>query len=104
MSEQEKKGWMAKHRSWTIGVGLLLVIGGPVLLFAEPESHAGWATIVAGLIFMVASRFEDVQEIGLASFRLKMFERRVNQLEGVVRDIKRLAKESSRLALGPVIN
>lgn len=102
MSEQEKKGWMAKHRRWTFGVGLLLVIVGPVLLLAEQESQAGWAAMFAGLIFMVASRFEDVQEIGLASFRMKMFERRVDQLEGVVRDIKRLAKESSRLALASI--
>ncbi len=102
MSEHEKKGWMAKHRRWTIGVGLLLVIVGPVLLLAEPGSHAGWATMIAGLIFMVASRFEDVQEIGLASFRMKMFERRVDQLEGVIRDIKQLAKESSRLALASI--
>jgi hypothetical protein len=102
MAEQEKKSWMAKHRRWTIGVGLLLVIVGPVLLLAEQESHAGWAAMFAGLIFMVASRFEDVQEIGLASFRMKMFERRVDQLEGVVRDIKRLAKESSRLALASI--
>ena len=102
MPQQEKKGSMAKHRRWTIGVGLLLVIVGPVLLLAEQESHAGWAAMFAGLIFMVASRFEDVQEIGLASFRMKLFERRVDQLEGVVRDIKRLAKESSRLALASI--
>ncbi len=102
MSEQEKKGWIAKHRRWTIWVGLLLVIVGPVLLLAEQESDAGWAAMFAGLIFMMASRFEDVQEIGLASFRMKMFERRVDQLEGVVRDIKRLAKESSRLALASI--
>ncbi len=31
-----------------------------------------------------------------------MFDRRVDQLEGVVRDIKRLAKESSRLALASI--
>ncbi len=102
MSEQEKKGWMAKHRSWTIGVGLLLVVVGPVLLLAKQESHAGWATMVAGLIFIVASRIEDIQEIGLASFRAKMFERRVDKVESVVRDIKRLAKESSRLALASI--
>ena len=50
------------------------------LLVAEQESHAGWAAMFAGLIFMAASRFEDVQEIGLASFRMKLFERRVDQL------------------------
>lgn len=102
MSQQEKKGWMAKHRSWMIGVGLLLVVVGPVLLLAKQESHAGWATMVAGLIFIVASRIEDIQEIGLASFRAKMFERRVDKVESVVRDIKRLAKESSRLALASI--
>ena len=102
MPGKEKKDWLENHRSWTIWVGLLLVIFGPVLLLVEQESHAGWAAMFAGLIIMMASRFEDVQEIGLASFRMKMFERRVDQLEGVVRDIKRLAKESSRLALASI--
>jgi len=85
-----------------VGFGLFLVIVGPVLLFFEKESHAGWATMFAGLIFMVASRFEDIQEIGLASFRAKMFERRVDQVEDTVGVVRRLAKESSRLALASI--
>lgn len=102
MAKQEKKGWLEKYREWMIGLGLLLVIAGPVLLFLEQESHAGWATMFAGLIFMVATRFEEIQEIGVASFKAKMFERRVDQLEGVIQNIKRLAKESSRLALASI--
>ena len=102
MSEQEKKGWMVKHRSWAIVIGLFLVIVGPVLLFFQTDSPAGWATMFAGLIFMAASRFEDIQEIALASFRMKLFERRVDEVEGSVRDIRRLAKESSRLALASI--
>ncbi len=102
MSEQEKKGWMAKHPRWPIGFGLVLVIAGPLLLLFVKDSPAGWAAMFAGLIFMAASRFEDIQEIALASFSMKLFERRVDEVEGSVRDIRRLAKESSRLALASI--
>lgn len=51
---------------------------------------------------MAASRFEDIQEIALASFKMTLFERRVGEVEVSVRDIRRLAKESSRLALASI--
>lgn len=105
MSEQkkeEKKGWLEEHQIWLIGIGLLLVFAGPLLLLFEKDSHAGWAAMFAGLIFMAASRFEDIQEIALASFRMKLFERRVVEVESSVRDIRRLAKENSRLALASI--
>ncbi len=102
MSEQEKKGWIAKHPRWPIRIGLTLVIAGPLLLFLEKDSHAGWAAMFAGLIFMAASRFEDIQEIALASFKMKLFERRVGEVEISVQDIRKLAKESSRLALASI--
>lgn len=102
MPKQEKRGQTAKHPRWPVLVGLLWVIAGPPLLFFVKDSTAGWAAIIAGLIFMAASRFEDIQEIALASFKMRLFERRVDEVEGSVQDIRRLAKESSRLALASI--
>ena len=101
MPEQEKKSWLKKYQILLIALGLILVIIGPILLYAK-SYQAGWATMLAGLIFMAASRFEDIQEIRLASFKMKLFERRVGEVETSVRDIRRLAKESSRLALASI--
>ena len=100
--KRNQKGCVTILRGLAVAFGLLLVIAGPVLLVFQPKSQAGWATMFAGLIFMVASRFEEIQEIGLASFSAKMFERRVGRAEDAIQNIKRLAKESSRLALASI--
>lgn len=102
MSEEKKNGTLAKSSKWPIRFGLALIVVGPVLLLLVKDSHAGWAVMLAGLIFMAASRFEDVQEIALASFKMKLFERRVGEVEVSVRDMRRLAKENARLALASI--
>ena len=99
---RNQKGCVTILKGLAVAFGLLLVMAGPLLLIYQPDSQAGWATMLAGLIFMVASRFEDIQEIGLASFSAKMFERRVGRAEDAIQNIKRLAKESSRLALASI--
>lgn len=57
--------------------------------------------MIAGLIFMVSSRFDEVVEIGFGSFKTKL-ERRVRDVEDAMDAIRLLAKASARNALNAV--
>lgn len=78
--------------------GLVAVAGGPIVHLFEFNEHAGWSLMILGLIFMAASRFEDVVEFGFGSFKARL-ERRVSEVEQAMSAVRRLAKESARNAL-----
>lgn len=99
MIEDSKKSWLPSRRRWLVAFGLCWVFAGPFLLFFYKDSHAGWASMFTGLIVIAVSRLDDIQEIALASFTMKLFERRVDKVEDTVRDVRKLAKQSSKFAL-----
>ena len=53
---RKQKGCVTILRGLAVAFGLLLVMAGPVLLVYQPDSQAGWATMLAGLIFMEGAR------------------------------------------------
>ena len=105
MSDAKEPGEESKlRRGLRIGafaIGLVAIAAGPVFHFVQPDPHVGWASMIAGLIFMVSSRFDDVVEIGFASFRTKL-EQRVKRVEDTMGAVRRLAKASARSALNSV--
>ncbi len=88
-------------RIGAFGIGLIGIVAGPVLHLFVGNPHVGWATMIAGLIFMVSSRFDEVVEIGFGSFKTKL-ERRVRDIEETMEAVRRLAKASARNALNSV--
>ena len=68
----EESKWRRKLRIGAFVFGLIAILAGPVFHYVQPDPHVGWASMIAGLIFMVSSRFDDVVEIGFASFRTKL--------------------------------
>jgi hypothetical protein len=88
--------WPLRYGAFAIGIAA--VAAGPAFHFFRPELQIGWSLIIAGLIFMVASRFDDIVEIGFGSFRATL-ERRVQKVEDAMGAVRRLAKESARGAL-----
>lgn len=90
--------WHRCSRRFAFVVGLLGIAGGPVLLYFLPNPHVGWAAMIAGLVFMVSSRFDEVVEIGFGSFKTRM-ERRVHNIEETMDAVRSLAKVSMRNSL-----
>lgn len=93
--------WRGNLRIAAFTFGLLCIATGPVVHFFHSSPHVGWALMIAGLIFMVSSRFDDVVEIGFGSFKTKL-ERRVKEMENAMDAVRHLAKASARNALNSV--
>lgn len=93
--------WRRSLRVGAVVVGLIAIAAGPFLLFYLPNPHVGWAAMIAGLIFMVSSRFDEVVEIGFGSFKTRL-ERRVRDVEDAMEAVRHLAKASARNALNSV--
>ncbi len=97
----EEPQWRRVLRISAFAIGLIAIAAGPVFHYFQPDPHVGWASMIAGLIFMVSSRFDDVVEIGFASFRTRL-ERRVKKVEDTMEAVRRLAKASTHSALNSV--
>ncbi|MDA0306887.1 MAG: hypothetical protein O3B76_11505 [Proteobacteria bacterium] len=93
--------WRRVLRIGAFAIGLIAVAAGPVFHYFQTDPHVGWALMITGLIFMVASRFDDVIEIGFGSFQTKL-ERRITKVEDAMAAVRRLAKASARNALNSV--
>ena len=97
----EEPQWLRWLRIGAFAIGLIAIAAGPAFHYFQPDPHVGWALMIAGLIFMVSSRFDDVVEIGFGSFRTKL-ERRVKKVEDTMEAVRHLAKASARSALNSV--
>jgi hypothetical protein len=100
-TNDDEPRWRRALRLGAFAIGLGAVAAGPILHLIRPDSHIGWSLMIAGLIFMVASRFDEVVEIGFGSFRTTL-ERRVKKVEDTMSAVRRLAKASARNALNSV--
>ena len=99
--EASEPRWKKSLRTGAVIIGLVGIAAGPILLYFVANSHVGWAAIIAGLIFMISSRLDEVVEIGFGSFKTKL-ERRVRDVEEAMDAVRYLAKASARNALNAV--
>ena len=95
MATEHRTGWL---RKLAIGLGLSGVVAGPVILALIENPHVGWASMVAGLVLIIASRIEDIVEIGFGTFKARL-ERRVADVEDAMNAVRELARSNARMTL-----
>lgn len=81
--------------------GVAVVSVGPVGLILYGKSEAGWASLICGVILMVASRFSDIIELSIGPLKTKLV-RQVEEAEQALEAVRALAAKTAETALSLV--
>ncbi len=90
--------WALRTAFW---IGLVLATAGPLTLILSGYSEAGWAAMISGLILMLGSRFELIEELSLGPLRAKL-RQRIEETDTTLVAIRNLAALVASISLSLV--